>query len=48
MQELRMDELELVDGAGVIVVIAAIAVLGAIGVGIYNGYQDAKKENQKK
>lgn len=52
MQELSQNELDAVEGgiAPIIVVggVVAVALVCAIGVGIYNGYQDAKAADAAK
>lgn len=52
MQELSQDELDAVEGriAHVVIVggVVAVALVAAIGVGIYIGYQDAKSADQAK
>lgn len=52
MQELSQEELEAVDGglAHVVVIggVVAVALVCAIGIGIYNGYQDAKRAEAAK
>lgn len=47
MQELTQEELDAVDGGGVVLVIAAVAVAAAVGLGIYNGYQEEKKASKQ-
>jgi lactobin A/cerein 7B family class IIb bacteriocin len=42
MQELKQDEIDEVNGGGVVVVVAVVALAIAVGVGIYNGYKDAE------
>jgi lactobin A/cerein 7B family class IIb bacteriocin len=49
MQELKQDEIDSVSGGIVWLAVAGVAGLGiALGIGIYNGYQKAQKEDQAK
>lgn len=47
MQELKQDEIDVVNGGIAWLAIGGLAGLGiALGVGIYNGYQKAKSEDK--
>jgi lactobin A/cerein 7B family class IIb bacteriocin len=50
MEELKLEEIDCVSG-GIVPLVGAAAALGlaiALGIGIYNGYQEAKRGDQKK
>lgn len=48
MQELKQEELELVNGGiAVVPVIAVVVVVAAVGIGIYIGYKEAAAAAKK-
>jgi lactobin A/cerein 7B family class IIb bacteriocin len=50
MEQLRLEEIDCVNG-GILPLVGGAAALGlaiALGIGIYNGYQEAKRGDQKR